>query len=66
MAAFKTIITYDDEGEVTEEVTFSSKVNELDPYSFLHYVQTLAYYAMYDCEELQMIASHGKLFKTDI
>lgn len=56
---------YEDFGR-GEYLTICREVQDLDPQDALHYVQHVLNTWGYDCSQLQMITSHGKIFKTDI
>lgn len=66
MPVVTTTISYEDEEYGRGEVSsFTREVNDLDANDMLWYMVKVMETAGYDCQQLQMITSDGKIIKTD-
>lgn len=67
MPKVTTTISYEGEDFGDSEVlTYSKDVEDLDVYSWLWYLVKITEMAGYDCEQLSLETSKGRIFKTDL
>lgn len=67
MPLVKTTISYEDEEFGGNEViSYQREVGDLDVHSWLWYMVKVLESAGFDCQQLQMISSDNKVYRTDL